>query len=202
MDRPERTEQMSKVFGAVPPLADAVARVVAACGREAVFGAVQQRVVDADVVGAALHARLLEVEHARLPVRADEARVVPGAVLGARAAAPEARLAVALLHCARPGGARRGVGAGHVAHAAGAPRARRALLAGVRGVGAVVAGDAGALRLLRGSGRTEREEATGDGHLAAGTEAAGLAEAANIAVEPHEARVAGAVCRRVAARAA
>jgi hypothetical protein len=67
MDRPERTEQMSKVFGAVPPLADAVARVVAACGREAVFGAVQQRVVDADVVGAALHARLLEVEHARLP---------------------------------------------------------------------------------------------------------------------------------------
>jgi hypothetical protein len=41
-----------------------------------------------------------------------------------------------------------------------------------------------------------------DGHLAAGTEAAGLAEAAIIAVDTHEARVAGTVFRRIAARAA
>ena len=96
----------------------------------------------------------------------------------------------------------RGVGAGHVAQAAGAPCARQALQTGGRVVGAVVAGDAGALRLLRVSGRTEREEATLDGHLAAGTEAAGLAEAAIIAVDTHEARVAGTVFRRIAARAA
>ena len=97
---------ISKVFRAVSPLADAVARVVAAYWRKAVFRAVQQRVVDADVVGAPLHARLLEVEHARLPVRADEARVVPGAVLGARAASSEARLAEALFDGARPGSRR------------------------------------------------------------------------------------------------
>ena len=92
----------------------------------------QQRVVDADVVGAALHARLLEVEHARLPARVDEASVVPGA----------------------------------------------------------------------GSGQTEREGVTGDGHLATGTETAGLAEEASITVETHEAYVAGAVLGRVVAPAA
>ncbi len=161
----------------------------------------QQRVVDADVVGAALHARLLEVEHARLPARVDEASVVPGAVLRLRAAVTEALLAEAFCDDARPGGARRGVGAGHVAQAAGAPHARRALQAGGRVVDAVVAGDAGALRLLRGSGQTEREGVTGDGHLATGTEAAGLAEEASITVETHEAYVAGAVLGRVAAPA-
>jgi len=167
-----------------------------------VVRAVQQRVVDADVVGAALHARLLELDHTRLPGRVDEASVVAGAVMHARAAAPEAPIAEALFDAPHAGGARRGVGAGHVAQAARAPRDRRALQAGGRGVGAVVAGDAGALRLLRGSGRTEREEATLDGHLATGTEAAGLAEAAIIAVETHEASVAGTVSCLVAASAA
>ena len=115
----------SKIFGVVPALAHAVARLVAAGEGDAVLRAVEERVVDADVVGAALHAGLVPLDLARLAVGVHEAGVASGMVLGARAAAPEAREAEALLDLARAGGARRGVGAGHVAEAAGAPRARR-----------------------------------------------------------------------------
>jgi len=95
------------------------------------FGAVQERVVDADVVGAALHARLLETDHARFSRHVHEACVDGCTVLGARAPAPEVLLEEALLHIARAGRARRVVDVGlqgHVAKASRAPHVWGALV--------------------------------------------------------------------------
>ncbi len=99
----------------------------AARRRGAVRGTVQEGVVEADVVGAALDARVGEVDGARLAGVVDE-----GACVRARAAAPVPLTTEAAIR----GGGSRGAGgvliAGFDDRAARAKAARRTLVAGCR----------------------------------------------------------------------
>ena len=84
MDRPERTEQMSKVFGAVPPLADAVARLVAAGEGDAAGagGAAEAGIAAAGSLGAGAGVAAIAA-HGQAVAIALETSIDPRATAGA-----------------------------------------------------------------------------------------------------------------------